>query len=77
SGMRRERLAAGIDMERGQAPQIVSRLTGSGIRPSSKGRRITDSGARPMVIDGPFAETKELIGSGPLIRARSRDKEER
>ena len=56
---------------------LVSRLTGSGIRPSSKGRRITDSGARPMVIDGPFAETKELIGGRSLVRARSRNKEMR
>jgi hypothetical protein len=32
-----------------------------GLKPSSKGKRVAFDGARRMVIDGPFAETKELI----------------
>jgi hypothetical protein len=36
-------------------------LTGEGLQPSSKGARVRFSGSRRTVIDGPFAETKELI----------------
>ena len=36
-------------------------LAGEGLHPSSKGARIKFSGAKRAVIDGPFAETKELI----------------
>lgn len=34
---------------------------GEGLRPSSAGARIVFKGGEPMVVDGPFAETKELI----------------
>jgi hypothetical protein len=37
-------------------------LAGEGLHPSSKGKRIRFSGATKTVIDGPFAETKELVG---------------
>ena len=36
-------------------------LAGDGLHPSSKGARVRFSGAKRSVIDGPFAETKELI----------------
>ena len=36
-------------------------LAGEGLHPSSKGKRVRFSGTRRTVIDGPFAETKELI----------------
>src|SRR5262245_51090982 len=36
-------------------------LAGEGLHPSSKGKRIRFSGDRKTVIDGPFAETKELV----------------
>jgi hypothetical protein len=36
-------------------------LGGDGLQPSSKGKRVRFSGANRTVIDGPFAETKELI----------------
>jgi hypothetical protein len=36
-------------------------LDGNGLRPSSKGARVRFSGAKRMVIDGPFTETKEVI----------------
>ena len=39
-------------------------LTGEGLQPSSKGVRVRFSGDKRTVIDGPFAETKELI-AGP------------
>ena len=36
-------------------------LSGDGLKPSSKGKRIAFDGAKRIVIDGPFAETKELV----------------
>ena len=36
-------------------------LAGEGLQASSKGARVRFSGGKPFVIDGPFAETKELI----------------
>lgn len=36
-------------------------LAGEGLHPSSKGKRVRFSAGAPKVIDGPFAETKELI----------------
>jgi hypothetical protein len=36
-------------------------LTGDGLKPSSNGKRIAFDGPNRMVIDGPFAETKELV----------------
>jgi hypothetical protein len=48
-------------------------LGGEGLRPSSQGARVKFSQGKPKVIDGPFAETKELIGGWCLIRVDSRD----
>jgi hypothetical protein len=48
-------------------------LAGEGLQPSSKGARIRFSGAKRTVIDGPFAETKELIAGFWLIQAKSKD----
>ena len=36
-------------------------LSGEGLRPSSKGARVRFSGGKPSVVDGPFAESKDLI----------------
>src|SRR5688572_25149434 len=36
-------------------------LGGEGLHPSAKGKRIAFSGGKRSVVDGPFAETKELI----------------
>ena len=48
-------------------------LDASGLQPSSKGWRIKYSGDKTTVVDGPFAETKELIAGYTLIQARSRE----
>jgi hypothetical protein len=48
-------------------------LDGSGLHPSSKGWRIKYSGGQRTVVDGPFAETKELIAGYSLIQVRSRE----
>ena len=47
-------------------------LEGSGLQPSSKGARIRFSGDKVTVIDGPFAETKELIAGYWLIQVKSK-----
>jgi hypothetical protein len=46
-------------------------LDGGGLQPSSKGKRIRFSGEKRIVIDGPFAETKELIAGYSLWQVRS------
>ncbi len=46
-------------------------LDGAGLKPSSKGARVRFSGASRSVIDGPFAETKELVAGYWLLKADS------
>jgi hypothetical protein len=45
----------------------------AGLQPSSKGARIEFSGGKRSVIDGPFAETKELIAGYWLIQVKSKE----
>ena len=46
---------------------------GEGLQPSSKGARVRFSGSRRTVIDGPFAETKELIAGFWIWQVRSKE----
>jgi hypothetical protein len=46
-------------------------LAGEGLHPSSKGKRVRFSGANRTVIDGPFAETKELIAGYWIWKVKS------
>jgi hypothetical protein len=46
-------------------------LAGDGLHPSSKGKRVRFSGGKKTVIDGPFAETKELIAGFWIWRVNS------
>ncbi len=46
-------------------------LAADGLHPSSKGKRVRFSGGKPTVIDGPFAETKELIAGFWLWQTKS------
>jgi hypothetical protein len=48
-------------------------LAGEGIHPSSKGVRVAFSGSERKVIDGPFAETKELVAGYWLWQVKSMD----
>ncbi len=48
-------------------------LAGDGLHPSSKGARVSYSGSRRTVTDGPFAETKELIAGFWIIQVKDRD----
>ena len=46
-------------------------LAGDGLHPSSKGKRVVFSGGKKTVVDGPFAETKELIAGFWLWQVKS------
>jgi hypothetical protein len=48
-------------------------LAGDGLHPSSKGKRVKFSGNNPTVIDGPFAETKELLAGFWIWKVKSMD----
>jgi hypothetical protein len=48
-------------------------VDGSGLHPSSRGWRIRYSGGKRTVIDGPFAETKELVAGYTVIRVKSKE----
>jgi hypothetical protein len=48
-------------------------LAGEGLQPSSKGARVKFEGSKRTVIDGPFAETKELIAGFWLWQVKSKE----
>jgi len=48
-------------------------LAGEGLQPSSKGARVRFSGAKRTVVDGPFAETKELVAGFWLWKVKSKE----
>ena len=48
-------------------------LAGEGLHPSSKGARVAFSGTERKVIDGPFAETKELVAGYWVWQVKSLD----
>ena len=48
-------------------------LAGEGLHPSSKGARVRFSGTNRSVVDGPFAETKELVAGFWLIDVKSKE----
>jgi hypothetical protein len=48
-------------------------LAGDGLKPSSQGKRVRFSGTSRTVIDGPFAETKELIAGYWIWQVKSMD----
>lgn len=48
-------------------------LAGEGLHPSSKGARIKFSGSKRVVMDGPFAETKELVAGFWIWQVKSKE----
>jgi hypothetical protein len=56
-----------------QLVQAGVMLAGDGLAPTSEGKRVRFDGATRSVIDGPFAETKELIAGFWLWQVRSMD----
>lgn len=45
--------------------------SGAGLLPSSRGARVSFSGGKPTIVDGPFSEAKELIAGYSIIEAKS------
>jgi hypothetical protein len=68
-----EQLVADMLAYNGELVKAGVMLGGDGLQPSSKGARIKFSGGQPTVIDGPFAEAKELVAGYTLIDVRSRE----
>jgi hypothetical protein len=62
--------AMGAFMEEGVKSGVF--LSGEGLQPTSKGARVRFSGSKRMVIDGPFAETKELIAGYAILQFASK-----
>ena len=48
-------------------------LAGDGLHPSSRGKRVRSTGGKKIVLDGPFAETKELIAGFWIWQVKSLD----
>ena len=48
-------------------------LAGDGLRPSREGKRVQFGTGKRTVVDGPFAETKELVAGYTLIQVRTRE----
>src|SRR5688500_447574 len=48
-------------------------LSGEGLHPSSKGARVRFSGDKRTVVDGPFAETKELVAGFWIWKVKSKE----
>ena len=48
-------------------------VDGSGLRPSRNGWRIKYNGKKRTVVDGPFAETKEIVAGYTIINVKSRE----
>lgn len=68
-----EQLFAAMAQYHEQLAQAGVLLDASGLQPTSKGWRIRYEGSQRRVIDGPFAESKELIAGYTLIQVRNRD----
>ncbi len=73
SVMPEEKLIAAMASYHEELAKAGLLLDGSGLQSSAKGWRIKYSGKQRSVIDGPFAETKELIAGYTLIQAKSRE----
>ena len=63
--------AMGAFFEEGMNSGVI--LSGEGLQPTSKGARVKYSGGERTVIDGPFAESKELIAGYAIIQAKSKE----
>ena len=68
-----EKLIAEMMRYNDELVQAGVMLAGEGLQPSSKGARLKFSGDKRSVVDGPFAETKELIAGFWLWQVKSRE----
>ncbi|HEX7801630.1 MAG TPA: YciI family protein [Pseudoxanthomonas sp.] len=68
-----ERLLADMGKFNGELIKAGVLLAGEGLQPSSKGARVRFSGGKRTVVDGPFAQTGELIAGFWLLQVKSRE----
>lgn len=68
-----EQLAADMTKFNEALVQAGIMLGGDGLKPTSKGKRVRFSGDKRLVIDGPFAETKEVIAGYWVWQVKSMD----
>ena len=71
--MPEEKLLAAMGAYHEELAKAGVLLDGSGLQPSAKGWRIKYNGDKRSVIDGPFAETKELIAGYTIIQVKSKE----
>jgi hypothetical protein len=69
----KDRLMAAMADYHEELAKAGALLDASGLHPSAKGWRIRYSGGKRTVIDGPFAEAKELVAGYTLIQVKSRE----
>jgi hypothetical protein len=69
--MPKEELLAAMGKYNEELVKAGIMLAGEGLHPTSKGKRVRFAGTRRTVVDGPFAETKELIAGFWLWQVRS------
>lgn len=67
------KLMAAISKLTEEATRAGVLLETGGLLPSSTGARVRVAGGRLTVVDGPFAEAKELIGGYAILQAKSRE----
>jgi hypothetical protein len=67
------RLIAAVDQLTQEMSKAGVILFTGGLAPSSQGVRLVASGGKLGVVDGPFAETKELIAGFAIVQARSKE----
>ena len=74
---RQEEVPAGLYEEMGKFIEETTKsgnfVSGAGLQPSSAGTRVKLQGGKITVMDGPFAESKELVGGYAIIDAKTRD----
>ena len=66
-------LMAAIAMMAEEATKRGLMVGAGGLQPSSQGARVRVSGGKTSVIDGPFAETKELVGGFAIFNLPSKE----
>ena len=71
--MPEDKLIAAMAQYHEELQKAGALVDASGLQPSAKGFRVRYSGARRIVTDGPFAETKELIAGYTIINVKSRE----
>ena len=70
--MPREEMLAAMGAYNEELAKAGVMLAGEGLHPSSRGARVQFSGASRTVVDGPFAETKELVAGFWILQVKSK-----